>query len=57
MILDPDNIDLIPIANRYRASLFASTFASHMHELHKEISDRIAQRNANYKLRADVRKD
>ena len=29
---------------------------THMHELQKEISDRIEQSNPNYKLRADIRK-
>ena len=49
-------IELIPIADNYRASESTSAFAFHVHELHKEIIDRIAQSNANYKLRADVRK-
>ena len=49
-------IDLIPIADYYRVTEFASTFASHVHELYKEISDWIAQSNTNYKLRSDVRK-
>jgi len=47
-------IYLIPIADHFRAS--ESAFASHMHKLHKEISDRIAQNNANYKLLATIRK-
>jgi len=34
----------------------ASSFAAHMHELHKEISDRIEHDNTNYKLRADIKK-
>ena len=49
-------IDLISIACHYRAFETASAFASHMHELHKDISVRIAQSNTSYKLRADVRK-
>ena len=48
-------IDLIPVAEHYRASETASAFASHMHKLHKKISNKIAESNANYKLRADVR--
>ena len=44
------------MVDHYRIFEFASSFASHMHELHKEINDKIAQNNANYKLRADVRK-
>jgi len=34
----------------------ASSFASHVHDLRKEVIDKIAQSNANYKLQADVRK-
>ena len=45
---------LIPIAKRYKVSesvsSLASSVASHMHELHKEISDKVAQNNANYTL-------
>ena len=43
-------IDLSPIDDHYRASESASAFASHVHELYKEISDRTAHNNANYKL-------
>jgi len=39
-----------------RASDSASLFASHVHDLHKEVMNKLAQSNANYKLRADVRK-
>jgi len=43
---------LIPIAKRYKvsesASSLASSVASHMHELHKEINDKIARNKANY---------
>ena len=49
-------IDLIPMSDHIRASNFTSSFASHVHDLHKEVMDKIAQSNANYKLRADVRK-
>ena len=33
----------------------ASSLASHMHTLHDEISDKIAQNNANHGIRADDR--
>jgi len=49
-------IDLIPISDHIITSDSASSFASHVHDLHKEVMDRIVQSNANYKLRADVRK-
>ena len=52
-------IDLISITDHYKvsesASSFASSVASHVHELHKEISDKIALNNSNYELRADIR--
>jgi len=41
-------IEFIPIADHYRESEYA--FASHVHKLHKELSDGIAQNNANHKL-------
>ena len=51
--------DLIPIADRYKifesASSFASFVASHVHELHEKISDKVAQNNANYTIRTYVR--
>ena len=34
----------------------ASSFVSHLHELHTKINDMITQNNVNCKLRADVRK-
>jgi len=34
-------IDLIPIVAHYRVSESASSFATHMHELHKVINDKI----------------
>ena len=40
-----------------KASACASSFASHVHDLHKKDMDKIAQSNVNYKLRADVKKD
>ena len=42
--------NLIPIADHYRASESASSVASHVHELHKKISDKVAQNNTDYKL-------
>ena len=39
-------IDQIPIAEHCKAS--ESKFASHMHELHKGISDKVAHNNTNY---------
>ena len=50
-------IDLIPMSGHIRASDFASSFASHVHDLHKKVTYKIVQSNANYKLRADIRKD
>ena len=47
-------IDHIPITEHYKPS--ESKFASHAHELHKRISDKVAHDNANYKLRADIEK-
>ena len=47
-------IDPIPIAEHYKAS--ESKFASHAHELHKGIIDKVAHDNANYKLRTDIGK-
>jgi hypothetical protein len=49
-------IDLIPMSHYHRLSESASAFASHIHDLHKEISNRIAQNNTNYKIRADLRR-
>jgi len=49
-------IDFILMVDHYRVSEFASSFATHTHELHKVISDKIKQSNLDYKLKADVRK-
>ena len=49
-------INLIPISDHIRVSDSASSFASYVHDLHKEVMDKIAQSNASYKLRANVRK-
>ena len=35
-------IDLTPMTNHIRASNFTSSFASHAHDLHKEVMDKIA---------------
>ena len=43
-------INLIPVTDYYRTSESAIVFASNMHQVHKKISDKIAQNNANYKL-------
>jgi len=37
--------------------VLTSSFALHVHDLYKEIIDKIGQSKTNYKLRADVRKD
>ena len=51
--------DLIPIADQYKviesASPVASSFASHVHTPHDEISAKIVQ-NDNHEIRADDRK-
>jgi len=47
----------IPIADYYKASESAYAFVSHVHVLHKGISDRIALNNANYKERLMLEKD
>jgi len=49
-------IDLIPKSDHIRTSDSASLFASHVHDLHKKVMDKIVQSNVNYKLRADVKK-
>ena len=49
-------VDLIPMSGHIRASTSASSFASHVHDLHKKVMDKIAQSNTNYKLQAYVRK-
>ena len=42
-------IDLIPMSDHVKV-------ASHVHDLHKEVMNKIAQSKANYKLRVDIRK-
>jgi len=47
-------IDLIPMTHHRRVSESASAFASHIHDLHKEISKKIQESNAQYKSCADL---
>ena len=47
-------IDLIPMSQYARISKSASAFASHLHDLHNEISNKINQSNAVYKVRVDL---
>jgi len=47
-------IDLILMSQYARTSESASEFASHLHDLHKEISNKINQSNAPYKARVDL---
>jgi len=49
-------IDLILMADHYKISEGASSFASHVNELHTEINHKIVKNNANYKLRTNFRK-
>ena len=43
-------IDLIHIVDYYRVSKSVSSFITHMHELHRVISDKIKQSNFDYKF-------
>ena len=45
----------IPIVDQYQDIELASSFASHVHEQPTEVSDKIAQNNANHGIRADNR--
>jgi len=47
-------IDLIPMTHHSRVSESQSAFASHIHDLHKEISEKIQKRNAQYKSYCDL---
>ena len=49
-------IDLSLMSDHIRVSDSASSFASYVHDLYKEVRNKIAQSNINYKLRAGVRK-
>jgi len=50
------SIDHILMFDHIRVSKSASSFSSHVHDLHKQVMDKIAQSNANYKVQANVRK-
>ena len=47
-------IDLIPMTLHPKVSEFASTFVSHIHDLHKKISKKIQESNAHYKTHANL---
>jgi len=56
------SIDFVAIANHDRSSEFAlsfastesaSSFASHVHETHEKISNKVAQNNVNHEILAD----
>ena len=47
-------IDLIPITHHIRVSELASAIASHVHDLHKEISKKTQYNNARYKSHYDL---
>ena len=47
-------IDLIPMTQQPTVSKSASAFASHIHDMHKEISKKIQESNAQYKSYADL---
>ena len=56
-------INFFPVVDHYKVCIIikisesASSFASlHVHKLHMETNDKIAQNNANYKLRINSRK-
>ena len=49
-------IDLISVVEHHRVSEYVSYFVTHMHELHKIISDKIKQSNLDYKLQANARR-
>ena len=48
------SLDLFPMSSHDRVSAFAIEFASHMHELNKEINKQIHASNLNYKTQADL---
>ena len=47
-------IDFVPMTQHPKVSESASAFASHIHDLHKEISKKIQESNAKYKSYADL---
>ena len=50
MVIDVDS----PRTQHTRVSESATSFAYHIHKLHKEISTPIQKKNANYKAYADL---
>ena len=48
------SIDLILLTQHPREPDSTSAFASHIHDLHKEIIKKILESNANYKSHADL---
>ena len=48
------SIDLIPMSQYVKTSESASAFASHLHDLHREISNKINHNNATYKVRVNL---
>ena len=47
-------LDLLPMSSHDRVSVYTVEFASHMHELHKEINKRIRASNLKYKTQVDL---
>jgi len=50
------HINLIPMMQHPRVSESASAIASHVHNLHKEISRKIQENNVHYNTHARVRR-
>ena len=49
-------MDLLPMVDHYRVSESASSFVTHMHELHEVIKDKIKQKQLWLRLGADTRR-
>jgi hypothetical protein len=49
-------LDLLPMSPQVRMSESAEAFARHVHDLHKDISNRIHSSNTRYKVQADSRR-
>jgi hypothetical protein len=49
-------LDLLPMSPHVRMSESAEAFARHVHDLHKDISNRIHSSNTRYKVQADSRR-
>ena len=47
-------LDLLPMSPYIRMSESAKSFARHVQDLHKEISNRIHESNAHYKIQVDA---